>query len=153
MPAYRFLWLLLAAGACAPAVPDDRSAAGSSAPDPSMTKADQPVLLSRPAPAGANYLASGGEGTLLLENGCFFFRLAERRFLLVWPDGTQWDAAGGSILFGEQRLRIGERVALAGVTGPAGPDFDARGCDATRVFRVTPWRADPLGEAPAPAAR
>ena len=110
-----------------------------------MREAPEPLLLTRPAPPGAVYHAAGLEGTLSLEDGCFFLRTPAQRFLLVFPDGTRWDAAGGTIRFGGQQLRPGSHVALSGDTGSGAafvaPGFDARGCDTTRIFRVNPWRA------------
>jgi len=140
-----FLSVLLAVGACAPAVRNETSAASPSPRGSPVREAPAPVLLTRPAPPGAVYHAAGLEGMLSLEDGCFFLRTPARRFLLVFPDGTRWDAAGGTIRFGDQQLRPGSRVALSGDTGSGSgfvaPGFDARGCDATRIFRVNPWRA------------
>jgi hypothetical protein len=153
MPAFRFLWLLLAASACAPGVQDETPAAETSSRASPESKAAEPVPLTRPAPEGADYHAVRLDGTLTLEDGCFYVRTPGLRFLLIWPDGTRWDAADRVILFRNQRLRIGQRVAVNGDTGLPSADFDLRGCDATKSFRVNPWRAELLDEAPAPAPR
>ncbi|HZF96073.1 MAG TPA: hypothetical protein VEZ20_14520 [Allosphingosinicella sp.] len=136
---------VLAASGCAPAMQNESSAAGSDPRASTVAEPAQPVLLTRPAPEGANYHAIGAEGTLALENGCFFLRFGESRFLLIWPDGTRWDAAGEVILFRDQRLRIGQRVVVNGRSAPPAPDFDARGCDTSKTFWVNPWRAEITG--------
>jgi hypothetical protein len=141
---HRIFWLLLAAGACAPGAQDETPAAETSS-RASPGKAAEPVPLTRPAPEGGNYHAIRLDGTLTLENGCFYVGTPGLRFLLVWPDGTRWDAAEGAILFREQRLRIGQRVAVNGRSAPPAPDFDARGCDTSKTFWVNPWRAEITG--------
>jgi hypothetical protein len=149
MASRRALWLLLALSACTPAMDEDPQVGGGSGPGTPSAAAPSPagpLVLTWPAPAGAVYQAVGTEGTLEQDGRCLYLRSsASHRFLLVFPEGTSWDAAAGGLRFGDQLLRLGTRVALSGLSpsAPAGvaPGFDPQGCDTREIFRVNPWRA------------
>lgn len=111
--------------------------------NPMTPLADQPILLTYPAPSSAVRHAMGLEGTLVLEGRCFFLRTPSFRFLLAFPDGSLWIPRTQEIRMGSQSLRVGSRVRLSGDSqqsaGSVAPGFDPQGCDAARIFRVAPW--------------
>lgn len=79
-------------------------------------------------------------GRLLLDGDCLFFesegdRAYPRRYLVLWPHGSSWDAGAGEVVVpGGTRVPLGSDVTAAGgyltldALGPAGhhPDVVAR---------------------------
>jgi hypothetical protein len=135
-------WLLLALSGCAPGPQNESGAAAAMAESGGSAPSVGPAVLTYPAPPGATFHAEGLEGMLAVEGGCLYVRTAAFRFLLIFPEGTIWDAAAGAVRLDGQRLKPGDRVALTGngVAGARdlGPGFDPGGCDTSRTFRVAP---------------
>ena len=135
--------LMAIVGACAPAGETPEPGAGAAAGGVAADEGAAPLVLTWAAPAGGAYHAMGAEGLLELDGRCLYLRTSAYRFLLVFPEGTSWDAAAGGIRMGDQLLRPGSRIAVSGDNRSGAeavaPGFDAGGCDASRVFRVAPW--------------
>jgi hypothetical protein len=144
------LSVVLALAACTPATEEDPVTAngggrGQAAAPGEASGGGAPIVLTWPAPSGGAFHAVGAEGTLVQDGRCLYLGTGTERFLLVFPEGTRWDAAAGGLRFGEQLLRLGSRVSLSG-SSPSSPEavapgFDPRGCAAGSIFRVNPWAA------------
>jgi hypothetical protein len=136
----------LALAACTPAESGDTGMNAGSRPEPAAAAAgasSDPFLFTWPAPVGGPSQAMGAEGMLELDGRCFYLRMGDGRLLLVFPEGTTWDASANAVQMGKQPLKVGSRLAFSGQSrsgaAAVAPGFDARGCDAARVFRVVPW--------------
>ena len=138
----RSLCLLLSLSACTPAMDNDPQMGSASSSGEPAAGTMAPLVLTWPAPAGAVYHAVGAEGTLEQDGRCLYLRSSPTlRFLLIFPEGTSWDAAAGGLRFGEQLLRLGSRVSLSGMSPTMPASFRPQGCDTREVFRVNPWLA------------
>jgi hypothetical protein len=74
-------------------------------------------------------------GIVVLEHDCLYLALrgGDDRAVLVWPDGTSWDAAQNAIVLGDgRRVAIGDEIAASGrfhptlVTFATGEDVGLR---------------------------
>lgn len=90
-----------------------------------------PLAVIDQANASAVNMASGGTGSLVVNDGCVFLRVGEsREVTLFWRSGqVAWDAEAENVVFrdareGELRLADGVTVSIGG-SGPykSTPDF------------------------------
>lgn len=121
----------------------------SAAPDAASGNAASPLILYPADPKGA-YHQARIEGVLVRDGGCVYLGDADFRTLLAFPTPTtRWDAASGTIKFGDQTLRFGERMAFGGSGGESGtaalpPGAASSVCDHSRTWNVSPEPAQIL---------
>lgn len=121
------------------AAPDHAGAGQVAAPSP---------LILYDAPEGRPYMQALISGVLRRERDCVYIGEGEHRMLLILPSPTaRWDAARGTIRFGDREYRFGDEAAFGGGGGELAPGPEAQaarrlGCDTSPVWWASPERVD-----------